>query len=712
MKRIRGFGSHLYYIWRRNRPRLLLLLLVATLLIVFNGPRGVLQAGVGMLSALPLLALQIAFGLSYIVAYFGFMFWFLSRPRKYVTTPDDPQVGLSFEEYRGQPDLLDHAKTTVKILQGQDVFTKAGGEMPKGMLLSGRPGTGKTFLAACIAAEAGLPFIYIDASSLRGMFWGMDSLMVTKLFRDARGLGRRYAPEGGRGACILFMDELDSIGLNRGGQQGMGIGIGGMLGGGSFGLNTMLNQMDSMTNNVEDRISRRALRWLGVLRGPVPPKPIVFVIGATNRPEVLDPALTRPGRLDRLLEVYVPDGVGRRDIIEHFLEKVAHDPEINIDFLVGDSIGWTPIMIKTIINEGLVHAYEDGRDQLTYKDWLAAADTRTLGLRQPIRQMVDEDRRAIAYHEAGHAVAARYLQPENRIIKATIIRRGGALGVVQPRPKEERYTRHARQIESEIMVFLGSRAVEEEMLKTKMTGASSDLMAASSLALDYCAIFGMGSGLLVMPATGILSYPMPVARMADALLETLMEETKRLVREKAYAVHAVAAALMEHGELIGTELEVVFARADAANVLAARQFERKLFTLPRLFEDRGPGAAAVEAGSSWPATQEEAAAASAVGAADPSAEVPAVATAGVPAVASAGVPAVASADLKTPDVAGTWPAGAFDEVPSVESAEAARTRRLPPMPPPVWPAPASRGGLYTPEGPIDPRDPHQPPRFD
>src|SRR5262245_57781974 len=604
MKRMRGFGSHLYYIWRRNRPRLLLLLLVATLLIVFNGPRGVLQAGIGMLSALPLLALQIAFGLSYIVAYFGFMFWFLSRPRKYVTTPDDPQVGLSFAEYRGQPDLLDHAKTTVKILQGQEVFTKAGGEMPKGMLLSGRPGTGKTFLAACIAAEAGLPFIYIDASSLRGMFWGMDSLMVTKLFRDARGLGRRYAPEGGRGACILFMDELDSIGLNRGGQQGMGIGIGGMLGGGSFGLNTMLNQMDSMTNNVEDRLSRRVLRWLGVLRGPVPPKPIVFVIGATNRPEVLDPALTRPGRLDRLLEVYVPDGVGRRDIIEHFLEKVSHDPDINVDFLVGDSIGWTPIMIKPIINEGLVHAYEEGRDKLSYKDWLAAADTRTLGLRQPIRQMVDEDRRAIAYHEAGHAVAARYLQPENRIIKATIIRRGGALGVVQPRPKEERYTRHARQIESEIMVFLGSRAVEEEMLKTKMTGASSDLMGASTLALDYCAYFGMGSGLLVMPATGTLAYPMPIARMADALLETLMEETKRLIQEKAYAVHAVAAALIEHGELIGTELEEVFRAADAANPEAAKPFERQLFTLPRLFDDRSGG---VDDGQSGPGTEAEAA---------------------------------------------------------------------------------------------------------
>ena len=600
MNPIRTLSSHLGFIWEKNRGRLVILLFAITFLVLLNGARGVIEATIGIIAAAPALLLQIGFAMSYIVAYFGFMFWFLSRPRKYVTTPDDPQIGLSFAEYRGQPDLLDHAKSTVRILKGESVFAALGGEMPKGMLLSGRPGTGKTFLAGCIAAEAGLPFVYVDASSLRGMFWGMDSLMVMKLFRDARGLARKYAQEGHRGACILFMDELDSIGLARGGQQGLGIGIGGMLGGGSFGLNTMLNQMDSLGDHVEDRWSRKVLRWFGLIRGPVPQKPLVFVIGATNRPEVLDPALTRPGRLDRMLEVYAPDGEGRRDIITHYLSKKAHDPEIDIDFMVADSIDWTPIMIKTILNEALVLAHEEGRDQLTYKDWLAAADARTLGLRQPIRRMHDDDTRAIAYHEAGHAVAAYYLQPENRILKATIVRRGGALGVVQPRPREERYTRHARQIETHIMTFLGSRAVEEEILHTKMTGASSDLVAASSLALSYCGMLGMGSGLLVMPpAQSALSYPMPIARMADSLLQTLMVETKRLIHEKDYAVHAVAAALIEHGELIGTELEAVFAAADAANPDRAHPFQRQVFTLPKLFQEE-PGAAAAGA-TEWPA---------------------------------------------------------------------------------------------------------------
>ncbi len=600
MNPIRRFASHLGYIWERNRGRLVVVLGVVTLAVLLNGARGVVETMIGFIAAAPALLFNIVFAMTYIVAYFGFMFWFLSRPRTYVTTPDDAQIDLTFDKYRGQPDLLDHARSTVRILSGETAFAAAGGEMPKGMLLSGRPGTGKTFLAGCIAGEAGLPFMYVDASSLRGMFWGMDSLMIMKLFRDARGLARKYARDDHRGACILFMDELDSIGLARSGQGGMGIGIGGMLGGGSFGLNTLLNQMDSLGEHVEDRWSRKVLRWFGFIRGPVPRKPLVFVIGATNRPEVLDQALTRPGRLDRMLEVYPPDGEGRRDIITHYLSEKAHDADIDIEFMVGDSIDWTPVLIKTIINEALVVAYEDGRDRLTYRDWLAAADARTLGLRQPIRQMHSDDVRAIAYHEAGHAVAAHYLQPENRILKATIIRRGGALGVVQPRPREERYTRHARQIETQIMTFLGSRAVEEELLGTKMTGASSDLGAASQLALSYCGLLGMGSGLLVMPpGSGPLSYPMPIARMADSLLQTLMVETKRLIHEKEYAVHAVAAALIEHGELIGSELDAVFAAADAANPELAGSFERQVFSLPRLFdEERVAGAGG---SATWPA---------------------------------------------------------------------------------------------------------------
>jgi len=590
MARVRNAAATGAYVVERNRRRAILAFGILGFVLIMFGVQAVTQGLFGAITFLPLLAMQMGFAVVYIVFYFGVIFWFLGRPRKYVVTPDDPQLGLGFDQYRGQPDLLEHAKSTVKILQGVKEFELRGGEMPRGMLLSGQPGTGKTFLAACIAAEAKLPFIYIDASSLFGMFWGMTELRIIALFRNARSLGRKYAEKGKRGACIVFMDEIDSIGRSRGGVQGAGGIAGGMPGifggmGMVNGINTLLNQMDSMGEHVEDRWTQKILRWFGLVRGPVPPKPIVFVIGATNRPEVLDAALVRPGRLDRILEVYPPDADGRRDIIKHYLAKKDHDPDIDVEMMVADSMGWTPIYIKTVINEALILAHDDGRDRLTYKDWLAAADQRTMGLKQPIRSMSRDDKRAIAYHEAGHAVVARYLKPEDRILKASIIRAGDALGVVQRTQREERYQLHARQIEVDIMIALGSRAVEEEYLGTKMAGASSDLMQATNRAVTYCGMLGMGSSLLVFPPTAMGGVPGPIARMADSLLQNLMEETRRLVREKEYAVHAVAEALIEQGELIGDELEAVFVAADAANPDKAGKFERKLITLPKLFED-------------------------------------------------------------------------------------------------------------------------------
>ncbi len=428
MNRVRTVGSNLAFIWNKNLIRLLIVLAVVTAMIAANGTVAFIESIVGLIGAAPAFALQLSFAATYIIFQFGILFWFLSRPRKYTVTPDDPQIGLSFENYRGQPDLLEHAKTTVGILRGVKEFELRGGEMPKGMLLSGAPGTGKTFLAACIAKEANLPFIYIDSSSLQGMFIGMTQLMIMKLFRDARGLARKYAEPGRRGACILFMDELDSIGQNRSTQSG-GMAIGGFMGGGSMGLNTLLNQMDSLGELVEDRWRYKVLRWFGLIRGPATNKPLVFVIGATNRPEVLDQALVRPGRLDRMLVVHVPDADGRRDIIAHYLASKRHDPEIPMELLVTDSMGWTPVMIKTIINEALIQAHHDGREFLDYKDWLNAADERALGLKQPIRSWNLTDRRETAYHEAGHAVAARYLRPEHRISKASIIRRGPRAGL-------------------------------------------------------------------------------------------------------------------------------------------------------------------------------------------------------------------------------------------------------------------------------------------
>jgi cell division protease FtsH len=298
---------------------------------------------------------------------------------------------------------------------------------------------------------------------------------------------------------------------------------------------------------------------------------------------VLDPALVRPGRLDRKLNVYVPDTDGRKDIIEHYLKQKAHDPEIPIDLMVADSIDWTPIELKTVINEALIVAHDQGREAITYKDWLIARDTRTLGIKQPIASMSAKDKRTIAYHEAGHAVAVYYLAKEDRITKASIIRMGDAYGVVQPSPRQERHQTHAGELETAIMVSLGSRAVEELILDTKTANASSDLRHATAVAITYVGHVGMGSTLLVFPDSAMGPAPQ-VILLADRLLEMLYEETKRLIREKEYAVHAVANALLQKNELIGPELDEVFAYADEANPDKAGPFVRKPVVLPKMSE--------------------------------------------------------------------------------------------------------------------------------
>ena len=589
MRKIQSIGETIAYVIDHNKRRLIILLLIVGLILTLSGARAVVEGIVGFIGSAPSLLVTLLFSAFALIMQFGALMWFMARPRKYTVTPDHPQIGLSFADYRGQPELLEYARSLVRILKGVERFQRLGGEMPKGMLLGGPPGTGKTFLAGVIAAEAGLPFIYIDASSLSSMFMGVDGLIVVSLFSQARKLGRKYAAPGQQGACILFIDELDAVGMSRGGGgQGQGqVAMGGMMGMGFRGmaLNTMLNQMDSLGAHVEDRWGQKLLRWLGVVRGPVPKKPVVFVIGATNRPEVLDAALTRPGRLDRKLMVYAPDGPGRKDILEHYLTLKAHDPKIDTDLMVSDSLGWTPIEIKTIINEALIIAHDDGRDFLTYKDWLSARDVRMLGLKQPVR-LTPADKRAIAYHEAGHAVVSHYLRPQDRTQKLSIIRMGDALGVHQFSPIEERYTRHAVEIETDIMSSLGSRAVEEVILGTKMAGASSDLQHATTMALAYIGSLGMGPSLLANVTGGMGGYSEPVLRQADALLDQLYEETKRLIREKEFAVHALAGALLERQELIGSELTDILAFAEEAHPESAGPFARKPVLLPKVFEPK------------------------------------------------------------------------------------------------------------------------------
>jgi ATP-dependent Zn protease len=348
--------------------------------------------------------------------------------------------------------------------------------------------------------------------------------------------------------------------------------------------------MDSLANLVEDRWRYKILRWFGFIRGPVTDKPAVFVIGATNRPEVLDPALTRPGRLDRMLVVHEPDADGRRDIILHYLSQKRHDPDLPLDLLVTDSMGWTPVMIKTIVNEALIQAHNKGREFLTYKDWLDAADERAMGLKQPIRSWNLDDRQKTAYHEAGHAIVQRYLRPHERIAKATIIRRGHALGFVQPAAIEERTSLFARWIETRNMVSLGGHVIENRFLDSLSTGPASDLEHATYWAELYVGRFAMGPTKMIIPMQPGQPPIGPVITATHELLDQLYEETERLLREKEAAVHHLAQALIERLELIGDELEEVMVEVETKHPELKLPFERKLLQFREFAPPREPSA--------------------------------------------------------------------------------------------------------------------------
>jgi cell division protease FtsH len=279
-------------------------------------------------------------------------------------------------------------------------------------------------------------------------------------------------------------------------------------------------------------------------------------------------------------------------------------------------MGWTPIMIKTIINEALIHAHHDGREFLTYKDWLDAADERALGLKQPIRSWNLTDRRETAYHEAGHAVAARYLRPEHRISKATIIRRGHALGYVQQRPREERTSLYARSIETQIMVSLAGHVVENRFLDKLSTGPSSDLQYATTAAEDYIGGLAMGPTRIIVPMRPDQPPIGPVLAGAHELLDQLYEETDRLLHEKEPAIHHLANALIERDELIGDELEEVFAAVEATHPELLQTFERKVLRFREFAPEPG-------ASEPWAPPAADAPAAGAPAADVPAADAPA-----------------------------------------------------------------------------------------
>ncbi|MFT8872367.1 MAG: AAA family ATPase [Sporolactobacillus sp.] len=493
------------------------------------------------------LLFQLFFAVLFIIIQFAALFWFLARGRTYWIMPGE--TGSSWDDYRGNPEIVDNARRVVTLLRGVKDFKKMGGEAIRGMLLCGPPGTGKSYLAQVIANEAQVPFAYASAPSFQNMFFGIGNLKVMQLYRKARKLAKPY------GACIIFIDEIDAIGMSR--QAGGGGGLGAMLGmGGSGLLNELLLQMDPP--NLDHSRVAKLLRALG-LRHKKAERRAVLTIGATNLPDVLDPALLRPGRFDRKLWVYPPDYDGRVDVFAYYLAKVNCDDTLTAQKAALDTVGYSPAQIKHIVNEAIILAHQRGGQYAGYNDFRAAMETYEWGLKQPLRSMSDDEKRNVAYHEAGHAVAQYLLKPHERVWKVTIVRRGSALGLAATKPTHERYNQSDSEMLAEMQVCLASRASEELFLHKKLNGVTSDLQQATQLAGAYLGAVGMGDELFSWLVAGSPIDGLKQLRpKINRLLRDQMKQVKALIDRHAELVHAIARELLRSGDLTGEEINTLY----------------------------------------------------------------------------------------------------------------------------------------------------------
>ncbi len=500
-----------------------------------------------MLAILQFLA-QLLFAIAYAIIQFVAIFWFMARSKVETVRPTDPK-SITFDDYWGQPNLKALVRQWLGLLADRQEFVHMGGRYINGLLLHGPPGTGKTMLAKAMAGEAGVAFISIEGSGFRAMFWGVDVLKMIWFVRKARKYARRY------GACIAYIDEIDAVGQSRGGVQGgangAAGGMGGMFGGGTGALTRLLYEIDGVDQR---SMKERLIAKLYQLRGKKPPARNwhVLFMGSTNRVDVLDPALTRPGRFDQMIEVGLPDRAGRRAIVEGYLSTIRHDDSVDVEAIVSNTPGASPAQMMAALTKDTVRiALFEHRNVVTQRDIDRALIHQMAGMENPIEEMDPEQRRSIAVHEAGHAVVVHYVLPEKRIGHLTILARGQALGFMLPLDEVEQYSYPLRRIVADIMVALGGHAAVRIVYGEEWTGAYSDYRQARDRFRHLYTLghFGPPTGWISNMADGLGSPPGSAPPEVNRLWQDLEDRTERLLRDHRDELMALTDALLERNEL-------------------------------------------------------------------------------------------------------------------------------------------------------------------
>ena len=446
----------------------------------------------------------------------------------------DSKKKVTFDDVAGVEEAKEEVQEIVEFLRDPRKFMRLGGKIPKGALLIGPPGTGKTLLAKAIAGEADVPFFTISGSDFVEMFVGVGASRVRDMFEQ----GKKNAP------CIIFVDELDAVGRSR------GAGLGGGNDEREQTLNQILVEMDGFETNEG-----------------------VVIIAATNRPDVLDPALLRPGRFDRQVVVSLPDIVGREQILKIHAKKISLGPDVKLKTIARGTPGFSGADLANLVNESALLAARKNKRIVTMQEFEDAKDKVMMGAERKSMVMTEDDKKLTAYHESGHAIVALNEKASDPIHKATIIPRGRALGVVWTLPERDKYSHSREYIEANISKAMGGRIAEELIFgHEKVTsGAASDIQMATKLAKDMVTRFGMSNELgpltygenedevfLGRSITRHQQMSEETAKKVDAEIKKIVDagykRAKKILTEKIDDMHKLAKALILYETLTGDEI--------------------------------------------------------------------------------------------------------------------------------------------------------------